>query len=42
MEAYGKFDFEGNQDFQHYLSNIFPTPINLEKYKRNWYKKHFD
>lgn len=42
MEAYSKFDFEGNKEFQQYFSNIFPTPTNVEKYKRNWYKKYID
>jgi hypothetical protein len=38
MEAYSKFDFDGNPKFQEYLNSIYPPQTNTEKYKRKWYK----
>ncbi|CAK75013.1 unnamed protein product (macronuclear) [Paramecium tetraurelia] len=42
MEAYSKFDFEGNDNFQKYLLNVYPLPPNLDKIKRKWYKTYID
>ncbi|CAD8140022.1 unnamed protein product [Paramecium pentaurelia] len=42
MEAYSKFDFDRNENFQQYLLNVYPLPPNLDKIKRKWYKKYID
>ena len=46
MEAkyneYKRYSWQDDQDWQVYLSNLYPTPVMkvLEKIRRKWYKKN--
>ena len=39
---YNTFDFENNAKFQEYFLDLYPTPTDVEKYKKKWYKKNID
>ncbi|KAM3137445.1 hypothetical protein pb186bvf_010418 [Paramecium bursaria] len=39
---YYTFDFENNAKFQEYFLDLYPTPTDVEKYRKKWYKKNID
>lgn len=43
-DTYKRYDWQGDSQWQMYLSNIYPVPTRekVEKIRRKWYKKNKD